>query len=313
MTNTLRFNRYQFICRTLNPLRLNDYSGSMLRGAFGWALKKTVCMTKMNDCSQCLLYRQCQYPQIFAPPPVNSAFQKLSQKPVPYIIEPPPLGRQQLKAGQTFHFNMVLIGPALEALPVLIHSWQHALARGLGKQQTPARLEQVVFEPGQRAETCVYQQNDGQLKPSPAFNPALPANSQHQRLSMTLTTPLRLKSRGKILSSALKGEDIIKALFRRYYLLQEFYSPDYQPPDFSELGQQALKINAEHQLKWHHWSRYSNRQQQTMPLGGVVGKIHLTGKLAPFLPLLYQGQWLHIGNKTSFGLGCYQLESGISC
>jgi len=63
----------------------------------------------------------------------------------------------------------------------------------------------------------------------------------------------------------------------------------------------------ESQLTWVDWSRYSNRQHQKMTLGGLMGKIILTGELAPFVPMLYLGQWLHFGKNATFGMGRYQL------
>jgi hypothetical protein len=44
-----------------------------------------------------------------------------------------------------------------------------------------------------------------------------------------------------------------------------------------------------------------------MALGGAVGTWHLEGELAPFIPLLHLGQWLHVGKNATFGLGRYTL------
>jgi hypothetical protein len=44
-----------------------------------------------------------------------------------------------------------------------------------------------------------------------------------------------------------------------------------------------------------------------MALGGVVGDWTLRGDLAPFLPFLHLGQWLHAGKNATFGLGKYHL------
>lgn len=299
--------RYQFNCRVLQTLNLNLYSGSMLRGAFGRALRKTVCVTRGDDCKTCLLYRQCVYPKIFeTPPPPASQFQHFSEIPNAFVIEPPPMGRQQLQPGDGFSFNLVLIGRAITDLPIVIHAWQTALKAGLGAAHAQAELTHIVFEPGQPVEQIIYTPAaDNRLLPTPAFAPPpLPATDN---LSLHLQTPLRIKHQGKVLSTALRGKDFLLALVRRHYLLQEFHTPDYQPPDFKTLATQAEAIEASHQLAWSQWERYSHRQQQKMTFGGVIGSLHLRGNLAPFLPLLQQGQWLHIGNKTTFGMGRYSL------
>ena len=67
-------------------------------------------------------------------------------------------------------------------------------------------------------------------------------------------------------------------------------------------------LGSDKHLTWRDWTRYSCRQQQKMELGGVVGSWQLTGELAPFLPFLHLGQWLHVGKEAVFGLGGYDLE-----
>lgn len=304
---SLLAHRYQFNCRVLQPLNLNLYSGSMLRGAFGRALRKSVCVTRGNDCKACLLYRQCAYPRIFeTPPPANAAFQAFSEIPNAFVVEPPPMGRRQLSAGDSFSFNMVLIGRAVADLPIVIHAWQTAMKSGLGARHAEAELTGVLFEPGQAVEQLIYPADaDNRLLPAPSFKPKpLPAADQ---ITLHLQTPLRIKRHGKVLSDALRGQDFLLALLRRYYLLQEFHGHDYQAPDFKTLAAAAEAVEADHQLTWCQWERYSHRQQQKMTFGGVIGRLQLRGELAPFLSLLQQGQWLHVGNKTTFGMGHYAI------
>ncbi|MFN3717139.1 MAG: hypothetical protein ACK4R8_10495, partial [Thiobacillus sp.] len=82
--------RYRFDCTVETPMRLPEYAGSTLRGAFGHAFKRTVCVTREKDCKACPLYRGCAYPAVFAPPaPESHAVQKFSDIPAPYVIEPP--------------------------------------------------------------------------------------------------------------------------------------------------------------------------------------------------------------------------------
>jgi len=307
----LRVHRYQFNSRLQQPLPLNFYSGSMLRGAFGHALKKITCLTKMDDCKRCLLYRQCQYPRIFAPPPPQqNGLQTFSEIPPPFIIEPPAPGRQTLETGAKFCFQQVLIGSAIDQLPLIILAWQQALKQGLSRYQTRMTLSQVIFEPNQPGEQTIYQADQpANPIPTPVFKAEFPATLNQIRLS--LLTPLRIQQKGRILGNELRGSDFIRALIRRYYLLQELYQPDYQPPDFTQLADLADKIQAQPDLKPCEWSRYSNRQKQKMTFRGVMGQIKLDGDLTPFIPLLVGGQWWHVGNKTSFGMGRYRIETMI--
>lgn len=307
MASTFPLHRYQFNCRTLAPLKFNLYAGSMLRGAFGRALRKAVCVTRGDDCKSCLLYRQCSYPKIFETPAPNpSQFQNFSQIPNAFIIEPPPLGKRWLQPGDVFSFNMLLIGKAVVDLPIVIHAWQKALKAGLGAEHATVELENVIFEPGQAAEQLIYPIGpDQKLAPSPNFQ--LPTLADTHSLTLELITPLRIQQQGRVLSQDLTAKDFLNALVRRYYLLAEFHSDHYQPPDFRQLSEQAAAIRIDHQINWCEWERYSHRQQQAMTFGGVIGTLRLEGELAPFLSLLQIGQWLHVGNKTTFGMGRYQL------
>ena len=49
-----------------------------------------------------------------------------------------------------------------------------------------------------------------------------------------------------------------------------------------------LSVRAEG-LRWFDWGRYSQRQQQEMQLGGLLGSVLLQGDLAPFAQLLHPG------------------------
>jgi len=60
---------------------------------------------------------------------------------------------------------------------------------------------------------------------------------------------------------------------------------------------------AENQLGWFDWKRYSNRQEQKMYMGGMVGSVTYEGAVGEFLPLLKLCERVHVGKGTSFGLG----------
>lgn len=47
-----------------------------------------------------------------------------------------------------------------------------------------------------------------------------------------------------------------------------------------------------------------------MELGGLLGVGELAGPgLGLLWPLLWQGQWVHAGKGTTFGLGAYRLTA----
>lgn len=306
MTNSLTFARFQFNFQVETPLHLNFYSGSMLRGAFGHALRHLSCMTKMPDCKSCMLYRSCPYPLVFEHPPQESKFQKFGNIPNPYIIEPPPLGSKVYQVGEVLSFSMVLMGQAMAQLPLLIFAWQRALQQGLGKERSRARLLNVIVEPDQPQAQIIY--DTAQDKEVQAYSTTVQSLlAKTEKLTLQFVTPLRIQKQDKILTYEITARDFLSALVRRYFLLLEFYGEDYQATDFAALIEQAQQVACDVDFHWCDWQRYSNRQQQAMKLGGVLGNVTLRGDLSPFLLMLQAGQWLHIGKETTFGMGQYQV------
>ncbi len=298
--------RYRLEFTTEQPIHLPEYAGSALRGAFGHALKQIACVTRQRNCAACALYRSCAYPAIFeTPPPLDYTRRKLSNVPLPFVVEPPPWGERAHAAGSALHFGTVLIGPALGQLPLVLMAWRRALQLGLGPQQGTARLERVfaegVAEPV-LADAVVGVRGHAQHLP-------LPPHPAPSHVTLTFDTPLRLQRGGQLLGvGELTAQDLLRALLRRVAELVELQLGGSMDIDFAALSAHAATITGDTQLIWRDWTRQSNRQQQRMVLGGVVGRWTLHGDLAPFWPLLHLGQWLHVGKNTTFGLGSYRIE-----
>lgn len=297
--------RYRLEFVTERPIRLPEYAGSALRGAFGHGLKRTACMTRERDCKACPLYRTCPYPAIFeTPPPADYTRREYSNIPNPFVVEPPPWGSRFYKEGDPLVFGLVLIGPALRQLPLIVFSWQRALARGVGREDGTARLARVWLDG-----------DDEPLLDDPAgrlrdHDPAvvLPKADAGEELTLEFYTPLRLQRDGHVLGVAkLTPRDLLMGLVRRAANLIEMQLGEKLEADFPALNRTAAEIEGEKALSWRDWTRYSNRQQQDMVLGGAVGRWTLRGHLAPFWQLLYLGQWLHVGKNATFGLGGYRI------
>ena len=61
-------------------------------------------------------------------------------------------------------------------------------------------------------------------------------------------------------------------------------------------------------LQWVRKERRSFRTERVVPMSGFVGKVRFVGELAPFLPLIFLGEYLHIGHHTAFGFGKYRID-----
>ncbi len=299
--------RYRLEFTTERPIHLPEYAGSALRGAFGHALKRAACVTLEPACNACALYRTCPYPALFeTPPPLDYTRRKMANVPHPFVVEPPPWGEREHASGSALNFNVVLVGPALAQLPLVLLAWRHALQRGLGPQQGTARLERVWVEG--EAEP-VLTDAAGRVRPHAQQLPLPLAQAVPASVSLAFETPLRLQRNGQVRRlSDLKPHVLLMALLRRVANLVELQLGSTLDVDFAALNALAATISGEHQFEWRDWSRRSSRQQQGMVLGGAVGRFALHGDLAPFWPLLYLGQWLHVGKNATFGLGRYRIE-----
>jgi hypothetical protein len=301
--------RYRFEWRAATPVRLPDFAGSMLRGAFGQALRQLACMTRRKECPGCPLLASCPYPAVFAPqPPADHALQKFSAIPVPYVIEPPEDGARLVVPGETFSFSLVLIGRALAELPLIVLAWRQALARGIGPGDGTADLVRVLCCDTQ-GETEIHRPETDTIAAHPR-RVEVPARESPEpnRLTLHFSTPLRLQHNGRPLGpDALSPRPLLMALVRRASLLAEFHAGGPLLQEFALLHQACAAIREEKNLRWRDWTRYSSRQEKKMALGGVVGSWTLAGPLVEFAPYLALGQWLHVGKEAVFGLGRYRL------
>jgi hypothetical protein len=305
---TFPVSRLRLTARATDSIRLADYAGSQLRGAFGAAYRQLACLTRQKTCSGCPISPTCPYRRVFEsePPPVGHALQQFSQVPHPYVIEPPPWGARTLHAGDTFDFHMVLVGQARPLLPLILAAWQRALAHGLGKSAGTATLLAAHDEDGEDGARLLYAGEGSRARP--LLGEALIPPSQSS-VRLEILTPLRLQNNSRPLGpDSLSPRPLLTALVRRLALLAEFHTEVRWAPDFQALAQDAGEVTGEAQLGWRDWTRYSSRQQQEMSLGGVVGTWNLYNLSPALWPALWLGQWLHAGKNTTFGLGHYRLK-----
>jgi hypothetical protein len=326
--------RYRLDFEVETPLHLPAYAGSTLRGAFGGALRATACMTKAKVCDGCPLLATCPYAVVFEPrpPTAEHPLQDFNQIPRAYVIEPPQWGEKTYAPGETLSFHLVLAGRVVEQLPLILWAFHKSFLRGVGKGDGTASLAQVwhVLDDSPR---LILDGPGGHVTEHEAVIPPVsitPQNAERHAaadaearntaasnaLSVDAVTlhfhaPLRLQTNGRrATADEFTPRKLLTTLIRRIALIHEFHGPGPLPLDFAALAQRAEAIESDKDLRWRDWQRYSSRQQQKMALGGVVGRWTLSGDLAPFLPFLHLGQWLHVGKEAAFGLGGYRLEVG---
>lgn len=346
---TTRISTFRFTMRTETEAWLPRYKGSTLRGAFGNALKRAVCIRRDLNCEICLVRRSCVYTQVFEtlPPEGVAAFRGQKYAPHPYVLEPPLEEKQQYAPGDRLTFGLTLIGRAIDYLPYLIFAIDQAGRRGLGPKRGRFALESVIWRPPHGQESVIYDGASQRLAPGPfstsaeewiahrhcqisnlklpnlSSSPDLHArttggeseisNLQSSHLRLVFLTPVRLQVQGD-LQGGISFELLVRNLLRRVWQLTLVHGGGELALDHRAMIEQARSVmTVRNELRWLDWERYSNRQQTKMKLGGLVGEVEYgfagAAKLAAFLPLVILGELLHVGKNTTFGLGKYEIAS----
>jgi len=308
----LTFARFRFHLEVKPFMVLPPYKGAVFRGVFGAGLRRLVCMARDSDCQSCLLPEKCLYVALFEPPPPADYADagKFRQAPRPYVLNPPLTTRQTFHPGDTLDFELVLLGPAIEALPYFIQLFHDQGRRGLGRERgrfALLRVDQVrdgktqlIYEGASRTLYAWEPEPEPELVSGPGAN-------QDSTVTLEFLTPLRLKEKGDLVTH-LTFPLLWERLRQRLTLLAAFYGNYDQKPNLSYLSALAETVRLqENRLSWYDWQRYSSRQRELMKLGGLKGSITFRGDLRPFLPYLRLGELVNLGQGTTFGLGRYRL------
>jgi hypothetical protein len=306
--------RYRFLFEAATEVALPAFSGSAWRGAFGHALKRAVCITRLPVCADCLLYRSCAYPYVFeTPPPLSAAkMRKYPAAPHPFAlaVESSP-GSRVLEPGTGCQLGVSLFGRGNRHLPYIVFGLERAAAAGIGKGRGTLRLVAVEQEArlGTGEWNAIYSP-PGRLAPLPEEKPEpgpVPAG-----VTITLHAPLRLKREERLVSpEAFDFGALFSNLLRRISMLTYFHTDTPLETDFAGLVAAAKGVPVtEAALSWQDWTRFSSRQNTAMEMGGLVGSFHIGPcDLEPFWPYLWLGQFTHAGHGTSMGLGRYTIEA----
>ena len=306
-----QFERFRFTIKVASLMVLPPYKGAVFRGAFGNAFRRIVCAVPRTDCAACMLRQKCLYVSIFEPPPPANYpdAAKFSTAPAPYVLNPPLTNRQAFHPGDLLDFEIVLIGPAIEALPYFVYTFTELGRMGLGSRRGKYDLVKVDLLRGTEARQ-IY---DGRTQILSAYPPDTLIEPQPEEkgvtaLTLYFLTPLRLKIKGDLLTQ-LTFPLFFDRLAQRLALLASFYNSTAAPPDFSVRLALAQNITVtDDALHWYDWERYSSRQKDTMKFGGLTGRIAFSGDLGAFMPCVRVGQQVNVGQSTTFGLGRYRIR-----
>lgn len=301
----LTFAVFEFVLVPERTMEFTGFKGNAFRGALGKTLRNLTCVFKgsATPCKECLVREQCIYSKLFESPhlPDGSVLGHVENAPHPFVLYVPDPYRLEYPGQSQMHFFLTLLGEAMEYIPYFILVFEELGQLGLGSTRTPFKIETVrcngtpIYHPAEKrisTEHAIYRGLDFGLETWP-----------EKTLIIELLTPTRLKFE-KQLQKFITFEMLIRNLLRRIQLLSALYCGGPERVDFREQIDQAKNIQiTDSQIHWEQQTRFSFRQEQNVALGGVSGWVKVVGDVAPFMPYLRIGEFLHVGKSTAFGLG----------
>lgn len=211
--------------------------------------------------------------------------------------------------GYILSFDLRLFGDAIQCSNTLIEALQSAAEKyGIGPQRIKGQLVSLS--------SMIQGKEVAGIHPFYLIDAFKPPQIASNECALELTSPLRVKHHGKVLRVAPSLSMLVNSIARRFNSLCQFWHQDNH--DLSDYILGSIP-NVDHvetidHTYWQEWQRYSKQNRSLCQFGGLQGMISYQGHIERALPWLQLGQYLQVGNKTTFGLGSYHLiTSEQSC
>jgi len=314
MLEQFKISKFRVTFKFLSNVILPAVKGSTIRGAFGYTFKKLVCCNKYGECKNCILVEKCAYSYIFetVPPYNTEIMQKYNSAPHPFVFEYNDFEKENYKKGDKFKFNFILIGRAIEYLPYFVYSIIQMGKEGIGRKKAGKFVVDKI-EAVNNSSRTIYDGDNNKFVNRPIIlgyqdivNKILLGKNE---IILEVVSPLRIKYRRKYVSD-LDFHVLFRNLLRRISLVSYFHLNEKIEIDFKkfiESSKNVKTVNSD--LKWYDWKRYSNKQDNFMKLGGLIGTVKYSGDFSEYYPWLCIGEHIHVGKGISFGNGKYIIKT----
>ncbi|WP_418186829.1 CRISPR system precrRNA processing endoribonuclease RAMP protein Cas6 [Aliarcobacter lanthieri] len=254
------------------------FLGSQLRGAFGYALKKVVCINPSYECNDCFASSSCLFYQFYEE---KNAFHKF---------------RFDFHLAQnSYIFDYYLFDSATKDLPYILSAFIKMLKEnGLGKD----KIKYEDFDIFINDELATKQ---GNIKIPKDFIKVLEIGDIKENIELVLVTPLRIKKDNRFLrSDEIELENLINSIYQRQ--LQLLGKP------FRKFPYQIQGEIIEKNISYKELTRASNRQKTTMNIGGLIGIMTIKNLNKECYEVLRVGELIALGKQTVFGLGKIRIK-----
>ncbi len=294
---------------TLGPFRAPEYQGALFRGGFGKYFRDLTCETRAPECAGCPQLRECPYSLVFETPVDAARFQVLRKYPYaphPFVLAPELGAAREPAPGAAIPLHLTLLGPGPDYLPHFLVVFE-AMGRD-GRFGGRFRVRKTLSA---ATGALVY---DGGLRRIVSSPPAWAwpngTGGAVRRLHLEFVTPLRMRTLGRYNHEPSFAE-ITQSLLRRVQLLRALYGDGVTETSWMAPLLAAADGTVTEAAEWKlfEWGRTSGRQQRRVEMDGVLGRLTVRGELTEVARWYRLGEWVHIGNGTSMGLGRYRVET----
>ena len=265
------------IITSINPFPPPLFLGSMLRGAFGMALKKVVCINPSYECDNCFAANNCLFYDFYEKRNNFHKFRfdtELEQK--------------------NFNFSIYLYEETTQKLPYILSAVHKMLTeQGIGVNREKIKIdeikcnEEVVFD-GKQFNISNIKEEDFEIE------------NYSDKVKLIFKTPLRIKHQNRFLRQKPELNILLQSIYNRYRELKGLKREKLPfDPTYEEIFDE---------IRFRDLTRYSNRQKTKMRVGGIVGEIGYKNLDKESYKLLKLGEIIGVGKQTVFGLGKIKVE-----
>lgn len=282
MITHLKILKLAVLLQLQDDCTLPAYKGSMWHGWLGNALRV------VNDA-------------VF-----NQLYQSLGgEQPKPYAISPGDNAKTQWRKHEFIEFGITLFGEAVKHATTLVHALQAGQVMGIGSSRTALKLVMLsnLSPTGPVLHIQPYRLAD-YLQPVPAAQ---------EQMALHLLTPLRVKHLGKVLKTqeSLTPALVIATIRRRLLQLNRYWGTVTETELEAMMTRPIATVSGCYgSVYYEDWQRFSLKQHEFLPFGGLTGVLFFEGVPAEAYQWFQLAALLQIGGKTTFGLGCLKVVPG---
>jgi CRISPR-associated endoribonuclease Cas6 len=271
---------------------------------FPGSFRKVTCGRDVS-CGTCLKAAGCRWFPLFGQQLSTDpeAVKRHQKPPLPFVFGIPLLVPEE-NAVRELELQLILVGSAVMHAADFIRGVERYCACVEPGTDRLLTLDSVSSRGmfGERSPMMMTKRGDlsGDLRILAAEDLAGKTLGDKEQLTLTFLTPLRQFRDGRLVRT-LDVSAFLRGVIRRISSLVAAYGDAELEADFKWLAEQSRAVEIVQTELVVTECAGSHR-------GGLQGRVTLAGNLAPFLPYLLLGEYLHAGKGASWGFGRYIIS-----